>query len=78
MPGVAQVEWAIQLSRQYFALPPTFLGMHALKFQRVIRPAMPFSLEILHDPSKNSVAFRYYSADGTHASGRLLFGDADV
>lgn len=78
LPGVAQVEWAMRLARECFTLPPQFRGIHALKFQRVIRPAMPFSLEILHDPAKDSVAFRYFSEDGPHASGRLMFGDAHV
>ncbi|RJG02740.1 AMP-binding protein [Noviherbaspirillum sedimenti] len=78
LPGVVQVEWAMQLARECFALPPLFRGIHALKFKRVICPAMPFSLEMLHDPSKNSVAFRYFSPDGAHASGRLMFGDAHV
>lgn len=78
LPGVAQVDWAILLARECFALPPLFCGIHALKFQRVILPAMPFKLEILHDPSKHSVAFRYFSANAAHASGRLMFGDAHV
>lgn len=78
LPGVAQVEWAMQLARECFTLPPQFCGMHALKFQRVIRPAMPFSLEMLHDPAKGSVVFRYFSTEGSHASGRLMFGAAHV
>jgi acyl-coenzyme A synthetase/AMP-(fatty) acid ligase len=78
LPGVVQVDWAMQLARECFALPPLFCGMHALKFQRVIRPAMLFSLELLHDPAKGSVAFRYFSAEGSHASGRLMFGAAHV
>jgi acyl-coenzyme A synthetase/AMP-(fatty) acid ligase len=78
LPGVAQVEWAVEIARENFALPLQFRGIHALKFQRVIRPAMPFSLEMQHDPAKNSVSFRYFSAEGNHASGKLMFGAANV
>jgi acyl-coenzyme A synthetase/AMP-(fatty) acid ligase/3-hydroxymyristoyl/3-hydroxydecanoyl-(acyl carrier protein) dehydratase len=78
LPGVAQVEWALALARENFALPPLFRGIHALKFQRVIRPDAPFSLELQHDMAKGSVAFKYFSTAGTHASGRLMFGAADV
>ncbi|TCS35557.1 acyl-coenzyme A synthetase/AMP-(fatty) acid ligase [Paucimonas lemoignei] len=78
LPGVAQVQWAVQMARDSFALPAEFCGIHALKFQRVIRPAMPFSLEMQHDPLKNSVSFRYFSAEGNHASGKLMFGAAHV
>lgn len=68
-----QVDWAIHFGRRHFALPPTFTGIHALKFQRVIGADMPFTLELLHDVHKGSLAFRYVSDAGQHASGRVLF-----
>jgi 3-hydroxymyristoyl/3-hydroxydecanoyl-(acyl carrier protein) dehydratase len=74
LPGVAQVEWAIQLGRRYFALPAVFRGINALKFQHVIRPQMPVQLELVHDTQKNSLNFRYLSEAGQHASGRIQFG----
>lgn len=73
LPGVVQVDWAIDIGRRHFALPPTFAGIHALKFQRVIGADMPFTLELLHDVQKGSLAFRYFSDHGQHASGRVLF-----
>jgi acyl-CoA synthetase (AMP-forming)/AMP-acid ligase II/3-hydroxymyristoyl/3-hydroxydecanoyl-(acyl carrier protein) dehydratase len=78
LPGVVQVEWAVALGREFFDLPPVFRAIHALKFQQVIRPDTAFSAELLYDPLKSSLAFRYYSAAGAHASGRLMFGVADV
>jgi acyl-coenzyme A synthetase/AMP-(fatty) acid ligase len=80
LPGVAQVEWAIQFGRRYFALPARFRGINALKFQHVIRPEMPVRLELVHDTQKNSLNFRYLSDAGQHASGRIQFdhGDADA
>ncbi|EGF32059.1 hypothetical protein IMCC9480_3011 [Oxalobacteraceae bacterium IMCC9480] len=54
-------------------MPPDFAGIHALKFQRVIGADTPFTLELLHDVHKGSLAFRYFSAHGQHASGRVLF-----
>ncbi len=78
LPGVAQLEWALTLARDCFDLPPVFRGIHALKFQRVIRPEAAFSLELQHDAPKGCVTFRYFSEAGAHASGRLMFGAADV
>ncbi|MDB5771148.1 MAG: Acyl-coenzyme synthetase/AMP-(fatty) acid ligase [Burkholderia sp.] len=78
VPGVAQVDWALALACECFDLPPVFRGIHALKFQQVIRPESTFSLELMHDPAKGCVIFRYFSPSGTHASGRLMFGAADV
>jgi acyl-coenzyme A synthetase/AMP-(fatty) acid ligase len=74
LPGVVQADWAIAYGRQYFALPPRFLGMSALKFQNVIRPGQAVRLELLHDVAKGRINFRYLSELGQHAGGRILFG----
>ena len=76
LAGVVQLDWAIAFGREYFALPAHFLGVHALKFQHVIRPDMPVRLELLHDVAKGSLNFRYLSDSGQHSSGRVLFGAA--
>ena len=76
LPGVAQLDWAIAFGRAHFDLPPQFMGVQALKFQRVIQPEMPFQLELQHDRQKSSLSFRFSSAAGQHASGRILFGAA--
>ena len=78
LPGVAQVEWAIQFGRRYFTLPASFRGINALKFQHVIRPDMAVQLELVHDTQKNSLNFRYLSDAGQHASGRIQFGGTDA
>ena len=74
LPGVVQLDWAIRFGRRHFALPPHFLGVHALKFQNIIGPELPVFLELKHDAAKGSVQFRYYSDVGQHAGGRILFG----
>jgi len=76
LPGVAQVNWALELGRQYLPLPNDCVGMQALKFQRVIVPGATVSLELEHDMQKSALAFRLHSADGQHASGRILLGGA--
>jgi acyl-coenzyme A synthetase/AMP-(fatty) acid ligase/3-hydroxymyristoyl/3-hydroxydecanoyl-(acyl carrier protein) dehydratase len=73
LPGVVQLDWAIGYGRQYFDLPLHFQGVNALKFQHVIQANQPVTLELLHDTQKNSLNFRYYSPQGQHASGRILF-----
>jgi hypothetical protein len=55
-----------------------FQGIHALKFQHVIRPDMPVTLELLHDPARSSLTFRYSSQHAQHASGKILFGASHV
>jgi hypothetical protein len=74
LPGVVQVDWVIAQGREYFALAPSFCGINALKFQQVILPDAPVLLELVHDPVKGALQFRYFSDAGPHAGGRILFG----
>ncbi|NVM77850.1 acyl-CoA synthetase (AMP-forming)/AMP-acid ligase II [Duganella sp. SG902] len=78
LPGVVQIDWAIHYGRQYFELPPVFKGMQQLKFQQVVVPDAAVRLELTRDAAKGSLQFRYVSEAGQHASGRILFGAADV
>lgn len=75
LPGVAQLDWAVRFGREAFALPPSFLRMEMLKFQRVARPGIRIRLHLEWLPQKSALAFRYESALGSHASGRVVFGE---
>jgi 3-hydroxymyristoyl/3-hydroxydecanoyl-(acyl carrier protein) dehydratase len=77
LAGVVQIDWVIAFGRRYFDLPPSFRGIRALKFQRVIRPESPVRVELLHEPAKAILSFKITSHSGTHASGRILFGAGD-
>lgn len=74
LPGVVQVDWAIHYGAEYLGRAGVFAGMQALKFQQMIRPECPVRLELSRDAAKGSLAFRYFSEAGAHASGRILYG----
>ncbi|MCS0627855.1 AMP-binding protein [Telluria mixta] len=74
LPGVVQVDWAIHYGAHYLGRGGSFAGIQALKFQQMIRPEQPVRLELSRDAAKGSLAFRYFSEAGAHASGRILFG----
>jgi acyl-coenzyme A synthetase/AMP-(fatty) acid ligase len=78
LPGVVQIDWAITFGRQCFDLPQAFTGIHALKFQQVIPPELPVTLELIHDSAKSCLAFKLTSQAGQHGSGRIQFGATDV
>lgn len=78
LPGVVQLDWAIHYGRLYLGLVGAFKGVNALKFQQMIRPGHPVRLELVHDLSKGSLNFRYFSAAGAHASGRIQLGPQPV
>jgi 3-hydroxymyristoyl/3-hydroxydecanoyl-(acyl carrier protein) dehydratase len=78
LAGVVQIDWVIACGRRCFDLPPAFMGIHALKFQRIIAPEKPFTLELVHEPAKSCLSFKISSRVGTHTSGRVMFGEAVV
>ena len=78
LPGVVQIDWVIAFARRCFDLPPSFRAVHALKFQRVISPELPITLDLVHDPLKSSLSFKISSHLGPHASGRIIFRAGDV
>jgi len=77
LPGVAQLDWAVQLAREVFTMPPRFLRMEALKFQRVARPGDQIRLELDWQAERGTLVFRYTSVHGAHASGRVVFADGE-
>ncbi|AMC34387.1 AMP-binding protein [Janthinobacterium sp. B9-8] len=76
LPGVAQVDWALCLARELFELPAQFLRMEVLKFQQVILPNSQIQLELktLNKGEEATLTFKFVSAVGTHASGRIVLG----
>jgi acyl-CoA synthetase (AMP-forming)/AMP-acid ligase II/3-hydroxymyristoyl/3-hydroxydecanoyl-(acyl carrier protein) dehydratase len=78
LAGVVQIDWVIACGRQCFDLPPVFLGIHALKFQRIIIPENPFRVELAHEPATSCLSFKITSRVGTHTSGTLMFGESVV
>ncbi|OMP40100.1 AMP-binding protein, partial [Stenotrophomonas sp. KAs 5-3] len=77
LPGVAQLDWAVRFGRQAFSMPAGFLRMDAVKFQHVARPGDELTLQLDWDATRNVLAFRYTSSHGVHASGKVVFADAD-
>ena len=79
LPGVAQIHWAVHFGREYFALPPRFKGMDAIKFQAVILPDANVTLTLKYRADKHQLNFSYtgVNAQGdarAHSSGRISFG----
>jgi acyl-coenzyme A synthetase/AMP-(fatty) acid ligase/3-hydroxymyristoyl/3-hydroxydecanoyl-(acyl carrier protein) dehydratase len=73
VPGVALVDWAIGWGREAFGIAPGFARMEAMKFQRVVTPGTELDLSLGWQADKRVLDFRYVSAGGAHASGRIVF-----
>ncbi|CAM3648655.1 AMP-binding protein [Corallococcus sp. ZKHCc1 1396] len=74
LPGVVQVDWALLLGREHFALPPDFLRLETLKFQQVIPPGTHLTLELTWAAESGRLGFKLTSDAGAHASGRIVLG----
>jgi acyl-coenzyme A synthetase/AMP-(fatty) acid ligase len=76
LPGVAQVDWAIQWARERFALPARFLRLDVLKFQLPLEPGAHVEIEWRWDAAAGALHFEYRSAAGRHSSGKVVFETA--
>lgn len=75
LPGVTQIEWAICFGRELFAVPPVFLRMESIKFQQVIQPGASVMLMLELNAERGCLGFKLTSEAGTHAGGRICFGE---
>ncbi|MCW8195259.1 AMP-binding protein [Proteobacteria bacterium 005FR1] len=75
LPGVVQIRWAEYFGRELLGLEGDFSHMEAVKFQHVIKPQqeVELKLEYRSDNAGGKLAFRYKSATGQHASGRIIY-----
>ena len=71
LPGVVLVDWAVRLGREAFGVSGNLQLMEALKFQQLVRSGALLTVEL--DWRPGLLGFRFSSARGVHASGRLRF-----
>ncbi|WP_445180049.1 AMP-binding protein [Pseudomonas sp. McL0111] len=76
LPGVVQVEWALNLGRQVLNLSGAFAGMEVLKFQRLVRPGDEIQLHLRFEPTRGKLYFTYRNDTATCSSGRILLETA--
>lgn len=72
LPGVVQVDWAINLAQRLLSVPPKFVGMEVLKFQQLVRPGDRISLTLRFDSERNKLHFAYRNGGSSCSSGRIL------
>ncbi|MGB1197787.1 MAG: thioester dehydrase [Thalassotalea sp.] len=73
LAGVVQLDWAIQYIQQHLGYEQQLVeNVEVLKFQVVLSPDLVVSLH-LERKSAHKATFKYISAKGVHASGRIVF-----
>lgn len=77
LPGVVQVDWAMQLGQRLIDLPPAFAGMEVLKFQQLVRPGDELALTLRFDAARSKLYFTFRNArHAACSSGRILLEPA--
>ncbi|GGX86765.1 AMP-binding protein [Litchfieldella qijiaojingensis] len=69
VPGVVMVQWAIELAGESFGELGEFQGVERLKFQRVLRPGVRFTLRLTR--RNDGIAFAIDSHEGRHCAGQV-------
>ncbi|WP_434649191.1 AMP-binding protein [Pseudomonas sp. D1-2] len=77
LPGVVQVDWALNLGRRLLDLPPRFVGMEVLKFQQLVRPGDEIQLHLRFDRERGKLYFAFRNDTAACSSGRIVLGVAD-
>ena len=71
LPGIVQLDWAVQLGRRHFAGLGDSTGVDNFKCQALVFPGAALTLELRRDDS--GLHFRYFDARRTYSSGKILF-----
>lgn len=75
LPGVTQLNWAIEYARSMFDLGEvTVTAVKQLKFSQIIQPEQEVNLLLTHDTDKRTTQFRYESDLGMRSSGHIVWG----
>ncbi|KPA94735.1 AMP-binding protein [Pseudomonas asplenii] len=76
LPGVVQVDWALELSRERLELPAKFAGMEVLKFQQLVRPGDQIELSLRFDQARGKLYFAFRNGEAACSSGRIVLETA--
>ncbi|OZB05806.1 MAG: hydroxymyristoyl-ACP dehydratase [Idiomarina sp. 34-48-12] len=72
LPGVTQLDWAIQLAAEHWGMATTVKTIEVLKFNDMILPKAHVTLT-LERKRENCVIFRYANSQQSFSSGRLIY-----
>ena len=76
LPGIVQIDWALQLARRRGLTDGEAHYLAGIKFQKTIRPQARLRLHLRMDVARGELRFDYQSLDGgsAYSSGRIGFG----
>ena len=73
LPGVVQLDWAVELAKADLKLKGDVTQSSHIKFANVIRANAEVSLILDYDPGKSSLVYTYKAGATIFSSGRMIF-----
>lgn len=71
LPGVIQIDWAVQFAVQYLNFSAPVARQFKVKFSNIIRPEMPLSLTLTYNAASGRLSFTYSSDTKMMSSGQI-------
>ena len=71
LPGIVQLDWAVRFGRLHFQGLAESSGVDNFKCQALVFPDAELTLELRREES--GLHFRYFDAQRTYSSGKILF-----
>lgn len=75
VPGVVQLNWAVEFAKENFVLQGFVSQAAQIKFTSLLTPNVEVELELEYSPDKSCVTFSYRGKEQTYSSGRLIFNN---
>ena len=72
VPGVAQLDWAINWGREVFGFSGHFTRMEVLKFQKLMMPGHEVTLALDWNAERSTLTFKFSSETANFSSGRVV------
>ncbi len=76
LPGVAQIDWLVWLSRELLGMDGGFAGLELAKFRRIIQPGSQLRVVLANDAARLVTSYQIFSGEEICASGRIRWGAA--
>ena len=76
LPGVVQIDWAMQLGAEHWPQVRSMLAVERLKFMAPVPPGAILHLTLAHDASRRKMRFAFRLGERDSASGVLAYQGA--
>ena len=72
LPGVVQLNWAMQLARQHLLPDEVTSRQFKVKFRNVVQPGATIDLHLTWRSEAHQLRFEYSGSAGVHSSGEYV------